>query len=107
MAAGRHKQRLASAETLLLGFAIWERKSAVHIILKNSDAVGMRVHHRLFMRSVVDAEHPHLGIFDFDLVMMGVNFYGVLNFLAFGGGRHESLLCCGNTLRGSERRAGD
>src|ERR1700730_12597098 len=59
MASGGHIERLACAETVLFSFAIWERKLAVYIILKNRNAVGMRMHHRFLMCSVVNSEHPH------------------------------------------------
>ena len=77
MASGGHIERLACAETVLFRFAIRERKPAVYIVLKNRNAVGMRMHHRLLVCSVVDSEHAHLLIFDFHLVMFWVLLRGL------------------------------
>ena len=93
MASGGHKERLACAETVLFTFAIRERKPAVYIVLKNCHAVGMRMHHRLLVCSVVDSEHAHLLIFDFNLVMFRVHSDGVLNcLLGVRSCRHDFLL---------------
>src|ERR1700730_11936231 len=92
MASGGPIERLACAETVLFSFAIRERKLAVYIVLKNRHAVGMRMHHRLLVCSVVDSENTHLLIFDFNLVMFRVHFDGVLNcLLGFRSCRHDFL----------------
>jgi hypothetical protein len=62
MASGGHIERLACSKSLLFRFAIRECKPAVDIVLKNRDAVGMRVHHRLFVWSVIDSEYAHLSL---------------------------------------------
>jgi hypothetical protein len=45
MASGWGIECLACAETVFFSFAIREREPAVYFVLKNRDAVGMRVHH--------------------------------------------------------------
>ena len=68
MASGGRKERLTCAETVLFRFAIRERKPAV-FVLKNRYAVGMRVHLRFLVCTVIYSELAHLLIFELNLVM--------------------------------------
>src|SRR5438552_9405986 len=93
MASGGRKECLACAETVLFRYAIREREPAVCIVLENRDAVGMRVHLRFLVCSIVDSEHAHLLVFEFYLVMFRVHLDGVLTCcLGFWSRRHDVLL---------------
>src|SRR6267154_1371833 len=93
MASSGRKECFASAEMVFFRLAVRECKPAVCIVLKNRYAVGMRVHLRFLVCTVVHSEHAHLLIFEFNLVMFRVHCDGVLTcHLGFWSCRYDVFL---------------
>ncbi len=78
MLEGREPPGLARLGKHLLGLAIFIGEAEMPACDDNDHASGMRVHARLFMRSIVDVYHLHILVLKSQLVVRGLNLGGIL-----------------------------
>src|SRR5438128_6753150 len=76
----RDEKALARRPTALLRPAIREGKSRATFPQEDRNCSRVPVHHRLLVRPVADAQHPHLFILRFYLVVFRIHFHRVPGF---------------------------
>src|ERR1041385_9135961 len=86
MFGGFKKHRLPGFGVKLFGFAVRVREASLTIGEKYGDTLRVSVHLGLLAGPVPDADHPHIVVFEFHIVVFGIHFHGIMRhgFSPFG-----------------------